>query len=346
MDRPRKISAKNANKTFGEDEEVQDIKLTFEAKIDRWNGFTPEMYKKEVIEEWEKVEEERKKLKAQQLEEKIKEKAAKPKTDMDEIMSDSDLDEESDGEVKNLDVDENNPDYAKNPRIKSLNKNLRSRTETAKYLVNIYDNSVHYDGKSRKLLTVPDPDGNTDGKDDNPDNARIYTGQYLNLMDQDNFIKEAKEKGDVELNTVSMPSQAELAFKNFKLNKKNLLTDKQKELFEKYGGQEHEMPEDVKIKIMEEQKEAILKLEKEKEDKAKAKIAKVQVNDKGEDIFPNGHSYPWGSFKHPTFGTGYKCCYGFEKEEKCKGERGVKEFFAKEYELKYNKKPDADIEKK
>jgi pre-mRNA-processing factor SLU7 len=39
MDRPRKVGAKHSGKNFGYDDEVQDMgDLTFEAKMDRWNG--------------------------------------------------------------------------------------------------------------------------------------------------------------------------------------------------------------------------------------------------------------------------------------------------------------------
>jgi pre-mRNA-processing factor SLU7 len=155
MDRPRKVNAKKANKTFGDDEEIQDLNLTFEAKIDRWNGFDPEMYNKEVITEWNKLEIERKKLKAEQLEQKLKDKVNKPKTELDEIMSGSDLEDESDQEVLDKEVDDDDPNLAKNPRVKSINKNLRDRTETVKYLQNIWDNNVHYDGKSRALTDIP-----------------------------------------------------------------------------------------------------------------------------------------------------------------------------------------------
>lgn len=270
--------------------------------MDRWNGFDPEMYNKEVIQEWNKVEEERKKLKAQQLEEKLKNKSKEPKNEIEEMLSDSDLEENSDDEVQDKEVDEDDPNLFKNPRIKSLNKNLRSRQETVKYLQNIWDNKAHYDGKSRAMRENPneeDQDNNYKG-----DNMKIYSGKYLDLMDQDNFTKEAKEKGDVELNTVAMPSQAELAFKHFKNKKDEMVTEKKKELFSKYGGEEHaNIPDDVKMSALKEQYEAI-------ENAIKAKNSgKFNLSTKSkyeEDVFRNGHSQVWGSFWHQHFGWGYK----------------------------------------
>ena len=340
VERPRKVNAKVANKTFGYDENVQKLNLTFEAKMDRWNGYEPEMYNKEVIPEWNKLEEERVKLRAQQQEEEIKNKAKEPKNEIDEMMSDSDLEEDSADEVQDKEIDPNSTDLMKNPRVKTLNKNLRSRQETVKYIQNIWDNNAHYDGKSRAMRTNPNEEVSEE-KLYKGDNARIYSGQFLDLMDQDNFTKEAKDKGEVELNSVAMPSQAELAFKHFKEKKTQLMTEKQKELYEKYGGQEHaEIPDDIKKKALEEHYELI--------EKAK-KAIRVDLQKKSkyaEDICQKGHTQVWGSFWHQHFGWGYKCWYSFNKTGNWRGEIGIKEFYAKEYELKYKKKPDLEIEAK
>lgn len=345
MDRPRKVTAKLANLTYGDDEEVQNMdNLTYEAKHDRWNGYNPEMYK-EVIQNFNKEEEERRRIKEQQLEQKLKNKDSEPKNEMDDVMSDSDLDDGSDAGIADKDVDDNDPDLMKNPRIKTVNQNLRSRTETVKYLQNLWDNTAHYDGKSRAMRENPNTkEEDTKQKLYQGDNKRIYSGQFLDLMDQDNFTKEAKEKGDVELNNVAMPSQAELAFKSFKIKTQQLNTEKQKALFEKYGGEEHaNIPDEIKMNALKEQYEAI---ENAKKAKNAVKVNLTVKSKYEEDVLRNGHTKVWGSFWHQHFGWGYKCCYSFEKDSKCRGEHGLKEFYAKEYELKYNKKADRDIEAK
>ncbi|KAJ1957828.1 mRNA splicing protein [Linderina pennispora] len=66
MERPRKRGAKWTNKGIMADEVVQDLKLSYEAKRDRWNGYDPEEHKK-TIREWEMVEEARRKRKAEAL---------------------------------------------------------------------------------------------------------------------------------------------------------------------------------------------------------------------------------------------------------------------------------------
>lgn len=123
-------------------------------------------------------------------------------------------------------------------------------------------------------------------------------------MDQDNFTKEAKEKGDVDLNNVAMPSQAELAFKHFKANKEKLVSDKQKLLYEKYGGVEHtDMPDEIKMIALKEQQEAFDHANKALE----AKRFNMKIKSKyEEDVYRNGHTQVWGSFWHHHFGWGFK----------------------------------------
>ena len=54
--------------------------------------------------------------------------------------------------------------------------------------------------------------------------------------------------------------------------------------------------------------------------------APVEPEPKAQEGLEGGHTEKWGSFKHPHFGLGYKCCYSFEKytegAPKCLGEVG------------------------
>lgn len=47
-ERPRKLNAKFTQRNIAADDIVNDLKLNWESKRDRWNGFEPEMYR-EVI---------------------------------------------------------------------------------------------------------------------------------------------------------------------------------------------------------------------------------------------------------------------------------------------------------
>lgn len=71
MERPRAVGAKLNGKNLMPDEYIETLELDYDGKRDRWNGFQPDDYK-DVIEEWEKVETERRHVKAAFMEERAK----------------------------------------------------------------------------------------------------------------------------------------------------------------------------------------------------------------------------------------------------------------------------------
>ena len=73
IERPRKIGAKYTGKDLGRDEVIEQVKLDYEGKRDRWNGYNPNDYKT-VIEEWEILENERQRRKADADKEKMQRK--------------------------------------------------------------------------------------------------------------------------------------------------------------------------------------------------------------------------------------------------------------------------------
>ena len=70
IERPRKIGAKYTGKNIGQDEVISHVKLNYEGKRDRWNGYDPDQYKA-VIDEWEILENERRRRKEQAIQEKL-----------------------------------------------------------------------------------------------------------------------------------------------------------------------------------------------------------------------------------------------------------------------------------
>ncbi len=65
--RPRKTGARFTNTKIAADDFIKEIPTTWEVKRDRWNGYTPEMYK-EVIDDFSKYEQVRKKIKGDDIE--------------------------------------------------------------------------------------------------------------------------------------------------------------------------------------------------------------------------------------------------------------------------------------
>jgi pre-mRNA-processing factor SLU7 len=43
-ERPRRLGARFTQKGIASDDVVRDVRMDWEVKRDRWNGFTPEMY--------------------------------------------------------------------------------------------------------------------------------------------------------------------------------------------------------------------------------------------------------------------------------------------------------------
>jgi len=71
VERPRQVGAQFNGKNLMPDEYIEDLQLDWDGKRDRWNGFQPEDYK-EIQEEWERVEQERRNRKAAEMEERAK----------------------------------------------------------------------------------------------------------------------------------------------------------------------------------------------------------------------------------------------------------------------------------
>ena len=123
VERPRKLGAKYSNSNIARDEfdtSKQNIKLGFEAKRDRWNGYDQDEYKK-IIEQYNQAESEK-------------------KAKGGDANSDSSSDEDADKDA-----------------IKAPTHNLRIREDTAKYLRNLNPNSAPYDPKSRSMKENPNP---------------------------------------------------------------------------------------------------------------------------------------------------------------------------------------------
>ena len=53
LERPRKVGAKYTEKNIAKDEViVENLKLGFEGKRDRWNGYDVDQYTEQVLENW------------------------------------------------------------------------------------------------------------------------------------------------------------------------------------------------------------------------------------------------------------------------------------------------------
>lgn len=225
-----------------------------------------------------------------------------------------------------ISVQENNKKILNIKNLKELlyksstSKSLHIGDDYSKYLLSLKENSAYYDPKSRSMRENPVPDSNLVFRGEN---ALRQSGDALSLLEIENFIKEANQKNrELNLNNVSMPTQAEKFYEYYKQKKENFKSDHFKKLLDKYGGKEClDLPDSIKSEFQPDS------FNESSNDNA-------GLNTNLDDQGFIDHSTEYGSFYHPTFGKGYKCCLSFDKESSCGGNEALNQNFSilKEYE--------------
>mmetsp|Transcript_14537 Transcript_14537/g.45801 ORF Transcript_14537/g.45801 Transcript_14537/m.45801 type:complete len:664 (+) Transcript_14537:18-2009(+) len=355
VERPRAVGAKHSGQNLMPDEYVESLELDWDGKRDRWNGFQPDDYK-DVIDEWEKVEGERRRVKAAEMEERAKlkerlkaqKKALKKKrkqrrrqlrrqaegrdtdtgtdtgadsdtagdsdTDSD-TDSDSDASDDEDLGEKMKDFDKTTATVAqKDDKLRTTTRNLRIREDTAKYLLNLDVNSSFYDPKSRSMRADPlqhlkeDEKGSFRG-----DNFVRNAGDAKQLTELMIFAWDSYKHGE-KIHDTAQPTQALKMWQVFKQRSKDLKAEQQKELVQKYGGDEHlNAPKELLYAQNDNYVEysrdgRILK----GRERAFAK-SKYQ-----EDVLTGNHSSIWGSWYDSASGKwGFACCHQALKSSYC-----------------------------
>ena len=133
LERRRKHGAKWTGKNIAADEVVQDVKLGWDAKRDRWNRFEAGQYQ-EVVDDYNALED-------------VKKQAGK-----NEGGDDVDGEEgENDDDGAKYDAE---TDMGRKQATST--RNLRLREDTAKYLLNLDLDSAKYDPKTRSMLDTAD----------------------------------------------------------------------------------------------------------------------------------------------------------------------------------------------
>ncbi|CAG8521589.1 9940_t:CDS:10, partial [Ambispora leptoticha] len=303
MDRPRKTKARWSGQDIKPDEIIEELELDYDAKRDRWNGYDPAEHAK-IYEEYEKIEEARRKLKSSELD----------KQSTTELVKKT-------GERVNV-----------NTKTRTTIRNLRIREDTAKYLRNLDLNSAYYDPKTRSMRDNPNI-----GKDEEDavyagDNFVRYTGDAPKMANLQLFAWQAYEKGN-DVHLQANPTQGELLHREY-LQKKEKLKDTSKDsILATYGGEEHLNAPPKELLLA--QTESYVEYSRtgriiKGQERAKAK-SKYE-----EDVFINNHTTVWGSF-WADGRWGYKCCRSFMKNSYCTGLIGIEaansaKFAAQRYE--------------
>ncbi|XP_030370521.1 pre-mRNA-splicing factor Slu7 [Scaptodrosophila lebanonensis] len=297
LERPRKVQAKYAESIVVHDEHiVNEAAVNYDEKRDRWSSYDPANHR-EIIEEYEKVEETKRQLKAEKL-----------KNDPDAEISDEEGNE--DKYVDEVDM----PGTKVDSKQRITVRNLRIREDTAKYLRNLDPNSAYYDPKTRSMRDNPNPQVPAEEAEFAGENFVRFSGDTTAQATAQLFAWEAHGKG-VDVHLLAEPTKLELLQKEYEQKKEQFKSSTKTHIVEKYGGEEHlQVP--PKSLLLAQTEEYI-------EYSRSGKVIKGMEKPKArsiyeEDVYINNHTTVWGSFWNAGR-WGYKCCKSFIKNSYCVG---------------------------
>ncbi|KAJ1727527.1 mRNA splicing protein [Coemansia sp. Benny D160-2] len=318
MERPRKKGARWTGKGMMADEAVQSVELSYDAKRDRWNGYDATDHRR-LMEDWELVEEARRKRKADDLDREAeaaaktagKDGAAEAAAAIDGSALAEDIeaqfassDEEEDEEHQHQKQQQN--DSAKS---KSTVRNLRIREDTAKYLRNLDPDSAYYDPKTRSMRENPYAGKGTGGEGGLAqvayagDNFIRYAGEAQDVARKEVFAWEANERGNSSAHFQANPTQTSLMYNEFKSKKDTLKDSRRRALLSAYGGEEH---------LQAPPRELLVQDERYVEYSRTGQVISGEVRPAistryKEDVYPMNHSSVFGSW-WADGKWGYQCC--------------------------------------
>ncbi|CAI7721531.1 hypothetical protein PVIIG_04760 [Plasmodium vivax India VII] len=348
LERTRKKKLNFANRQNEEDFVCLTQDLGYDGNRDRWVGYDPENFE-QVYREYEKIVEEKKKRKAEELKQKYERKASAGKKRRGGVSGDGGgsghggVDDANDHSRSDSDNEEDEADLgddapkgatgADDPQKSSVNagnlnasekhrnvaRNLRIREDTAKYLYNLSLNSAFYDPKSRSMRE--DPFATTRGN--LPEDSNHYKGEnYYNNTDEaieskklEIFAWETYKRGEnVHFN--AQPTQLELLYKEFLAKKKKLIKKKEEGILKKYKCEDAVGTDGP---VGEELSQSEVYTEYKPVDQIDSKVKRVKILSRyEEDVHLFEHSSVFGSYYDREKGKwGYRCCRSTDRFQKC-----------------------------
>ncbi|KAF2757340.1 ANTH-domain-containing protein [Pseudovirgaria hyperparasitica] len=294
LERPRKQGAKWTGKDIQADEIIQDVKLGWEAKRDRWNGFDSSEYAS-IVEEYNQLE--------------AMKKAAQGEAVGARALTEGGEDDEG---AKYEEETEMGRQQSKGTR------NLRLREDTAKYLVNLDLDSAKYDPKTRSMVDS--------GATSDQAAALVAEEGFMRASgDAAEFERAQKyawetqeQRGKNKIHLQANPTSGEVLRKKEIQEAEAKKLAHHKALLEKYGGQDEVTDKSLKETAVVESERYV-----EYDEHGGIKGApKVKAKSKyPEDVLINNHTSVWGSW-WSDFKWGYACCHSFVKNSYCTGEEG------------------------
>ena len=315
LSRPRKAGAKWTGKDIQADEVVSDIKLGWDAKRDRWNGYDAAEYSN-VVAEYEELQ------------------AAKKATKASSALNEPQLDDSSASTPAPTGDDDNEETrYAEETDMgrnqPTSTRQLRLREDTAKYLLNLDLDSARYDPKTRSMDIAPT---NTDDAEDGfvrptleGDAANFERAQRYAWETQEGNSSGAATAAVKKLHLQANPTEGEILLKQQTLLAAEKRAARQAYLESQYGNTALK-PDDTVKALLTASNSTFVEYDDSGAIKgSKNKIVGIPKSKYPEDIYPSNHTSTFGSW-WSNFQWGYACCHSLVRNSYCTGEEGKRAF--------------------
>lgn len=286
LQRKRKLGARWTGKGIAADEVVQDVKLGWDAKRDRWNGYDSAQYE-EVIDDY------------------------KRKGDQRQA---EDNDHGAGDELEGVKYEEET-DMGR--QQSTATRNLRLREDTAKYLLNLDLDGAKYDPKTRSMQDTVDSTDEAIAQE----GFQKASGDAAEFERAQRYAWETQERGDRDkLHLQANPTAGELSRKRKADDDLQKKEAQKKALLEKYGVQDS-----VQATLLQDAQVISNEQYVEYDERGRIKGAPVVKRKSmyAEDVFINNHTSVFGSWWR-DFTWGYACCHNTVKNSFCTGEEGRK----------------------
>ena len=294
LQRKRKKGAKWTGRDIAADERVEEVKLGWDAKRDRWNGYEASEYQ-EVVEEYNALED-------------LKRQAAGDK-DGAEDGDDAGEDDEGVKYGEETDMGRHQP---------TSTRNLRLREDTAKYLLNLDLESAKYDPKTRSMMDTETSTNELIAED----GFQKASGDAAEFERAQRYAWETQERGDTDkIHIQANPTEAQLMRKRKAEEDLQKKEANKKALLEAYGDQETVRQKPAALASAVASNETYV--EYDERGKIKGLPEKKEKSMYPEDVLINNHASVWGSW-WKDFKWGYACCHSIVKNSFCTGEEGRK----------------------
>ncbi|KIW14219.1 hypothetical protein PV08_07001 [Exophiala spinifera] len=304
LSRPRKAGARWTGRDIQADEVIEDVKLGWDAKRDRWNGYDPREYAA-VVKEYEDLEA-------------LKKSAATSNGTTSTPDAGTEADDADAKYGEETDMGRSQP---------TSTRQLRLREDTANYLKNLDLDSARYDPKTRTMDTSA-PELSNNGEVDVSDGfVRPATDDAAEFERAQRYAWETQESGGgsstKKLHLQANPTEGEILRKKQTQESAEKKAAARKALLDKYGGDEYIKASQAKKIPQVVSSERYVEYDESGHIKGQERT--VSRSKYPEDILTNNHTSVWGSWWH-KFTWGYACCHSTVKNSYCTGEAGLLAF--------------------